>query len=138
MLSPPTVPLSESHAITEVDGLDHIVVAAGEKAKTHIVKGVLGGDHHDGNGRAALADGAHQLIAVHLRHHNVGDDEVVIALLQRCKGLLAVGNAEHRIAVFGEHMGEKLAQLAVVLGDEYFEHGAPPIVPRRARQGQRI
>ena len=117
----------------DVDGLDHIVVAAGEKAEAHVVKGVLGGDHHNGDGRTALADRAHKLVAVHLRHHDVGDDEIVIALLERNKRLLAVGDAEDSVTVFGEHVGEELAQLAVILRNENFEQSDPsdPVSARR-------
>ena len=49
------------------------------------------------------------------------------------KRLFAVGDAEDSVTVFGEHVGEELTQLAVVLRNENFEQSDPsdPVSARR-------
>ena len=115
------------HHFIDIDGLYHIVVAAGQEAQPHVVKRVLCGDHHDRDRHASLPQCPYQLIAVHFRHHDIRDDHVVVAGVHGPQGFFAVGHAHHRIAVFGQHMLKQLPQFMVILRDQYLKHGVPPV-----------
>ena len=78
------------------------------------------------SGAAALAQDAHHLDAVHVRHPHVGDDEVGAVALGGGQTLLAVGGfADHGAAERGpvdaEH--DAAAHHGLVVNDQYLEHG---------------
>ena len=82
-------PDAQDHFI-DIDGLDHIIIAPGEEAHAHIVKGILRRDHQDGHIHPLVADRPHERVAVHLRHHDIGDQQVKIASLERFQRLESV------------------------------------------------
>ena len=110
------------HHLIYVDGLHHIVVSAGNKAHAHIVKSILGGYHHHRDAVSRGAQGAYKLVPVHLRHHYVGDYQIVIPLVQSIQRFFAVADAGDAVAVFYEHVREQLPELAVILGNKNLEH----------------
>ena len=71
----------------------------GQKAELHVLKAVARRDHQHGDSAAAVAQAAHQRIAVQLRHHDVRDDEVDIVALEDLQRLHTVGCADGLEAV---------------------------------------
>lgn len=109
------------------EGLQQIVRRAEAERRAGIVEVVVGGEHDDVSGAAALAQDAHHLDAVHVRHPHVGDDEVgAVALGRRPdppRPLAAsptTGTAE-RGPVDAEH--DAAAHHGLVVNDQYLEHG---------------
>ena len=79
-----------------------------------------GGDHED---RQVLEPGIgldplEQLEPVHLRHHDVEQQEVELLRVQVVEEVLAPGHGEHLVAVFLEDPGQGAGERLVVVGDE--------------------
>ena len=79
-------PLFESHDLR----LENVVIRAGEEAETHVVESVARRNHQHGRHNALFAQRAHQLVAVHHRHHDVRNNEVDILFRQRIQRFLPV------------------------------------------------
>ena len=99
----------------DVDGFYHVIVGTGAKPLAFIGGAFPGSNHQDGQGIAGFAQLPCQFEAVHSGHHDVGDNEVCLRVVQRFQGGEAVGGGNGGIAVFGENGAEELAELTVVL-----------------------
>jgi hypothetical protein len=64
------------------------------------------------------AHAADHLVAVHARHHHVGDDEVGLVQLDRRKPLHAVVGREDLIALVLQREGEEESLVRLVVNDE--------------------
>ena len=118
--------LDGGNELLVAEGLQKIVRRTEAERRAGIVEVVVGGEHDDVSGAAALAQDAHHLDAVHVRHPHVGDDEVGAVALGGGQTLLAVGGfADHGAAERGpvdaEH--DAAAHHGLVVNDQYLEHG---------------
>jgi hypothetical protein len=113
-----------------VEGLGHEVVGAGLDGQDPLLV-AAGGDHDHGQERGGrvLAQPAADLVAVHLRHDDVEQDQVRAALGGQGQRLRARPGAEHPVAAGAEH-GVEQADVGrqVVDGEDegLIGHGAAP------------
>ncbi len=137
-------PLQAQRQGPAVEGLEQVV--GGPE-----LHGVDGGLHVDHAGHhddlllgVALLDAVDELAAVHARHHQVGEHDVEVGVLQDVEGFLAARGGLGLEALLREHPREQLAEVALVVDrqDPRFGHrnrfpvaACPPGPPRPAGAG---
>ena len=103
--------------LLDAEGLGDVVVGACvERFDFHQVL-IADGQNDDGN----LRDGANlaaELNSVHLRHGDIGDDEVRFPCVDGLHSLDAVGGDPQRIALRGERGAQDAGDLRFVVDDE--------------------
>ena len=99
-----------------VERFHDIGVGAGLKSFEMVFVAVFGREQHDGNmaGLRVLLQGRRQCVAVHFRHHDIGEHQVGFHLQRLCQRLLSVGAAIDGVVV-AEFMHEIVSYLVVVL-----------------------
>ena len=104
----------------QLERLGDVGIGTGLEAGGLVFFAGLGGEHDNGQlavvGR--LFDGACELYAVDEGHHDVGDDDVEVAVVDDVEGLLSVAGGIDGVAV-GEVVAHEGEQFAVVLDDEH-------------------
>ena len=78
--------------VFEAEGLREILVGTEEQGLLFVFLLSLGGEEDDGQMAVVgiAFDGLRELVAVHLWHHHVGDDEVELFLMDDVEGLATV------------------------------------------------
>ena len=114
------------HHLSQVDGLDHIVIRPGGETALLVRKGLLGGDDEDGLEKARLAQGMGEGVAVHLGHHQIGDDQIHMLVVHEGEGALPILGGQGGVAVLPEHGADERAQMVVVLDHKDTKHGLIP------------
>ena len=112
----------------DINWFYHIIIRTGQKSHTHIIKSIFGGNHKYRNGISGISERTDQFIAVHVWHHNIRDDQIIIVFFQGIQCFLSVGNPFYRITVFQQDMLEKLAKFPVIFRNENFKHFYIPIL----------
>lgn len=95
-------------------------------------EGGLRRHHHDAQFRAHALDARHEIQPVLVRHHDVGDDEVALAILDPAPERGGGGCGAHLVARASERLAEHGADGAVVVGDQdgaRVVHWAVPKLP---------
>ncbi|MNC37785.1 hypothetical protein D3C75_863590 [compost metagenome] len=111
----------ENHFV-DVDGLDHIIIGAGQIAGLLIHKAVLGGDGQDRHIVSRLPEPLDQFESVQIGHHNIRYNQIHMLLIQNIQRLLSVSRHHRVIPVFGQNRTHQLAQLLVVLHNQNPDH----------------
>ena len=111
--------LDAGHQLAGVEGLGHIVIGAQLQADdlVHVVG--AGGEDDDGD-VARLAQLAADLEAVHLRHHDVEDDQVGLVGLDLLQRLTAVIGGLDLESFLGEVEAGELDDIPLVVDDQDF------------------
>ena len=98
-----------------VHRLGHVIVRTHDKALALVSRGLLGGDHQNGNVAAALAQGTGKLVAVHAGHHQVKHDQIHVLDVQLAQGILAVDGHNGIISVPFQYGAHEATGVVVVL-----------------------
>jgi len=72
-------------------------------------------DHHDLLLGVPLLHAVDEIVAVHTGHHEIGEDDVEVTLLDDAQGLFAARGRDHFVALFREQPFEQLAEVALVV-----------------------
>ena len=108
----------------QIDRLDHVVVDAHTKAPLFGGKVVPGGHEQDGDVFVRSPDRTGKLKAVHLRHHNVRDDEIEHSpAVHGIIGLVGAEAAQRVISVLIQKRAHSPIQFPIILNYQKFEHG---------------
>jgi hypothetical protein len=93
-----------------VDGLGQEIVGPRVDPLDPLLRRIEGGDHDHGKERGGRvgAEGLAHLVARHLRHHHVEENEIRRIGRHLVERFLARGGRAHGIAARAEHVGEKL------------------------------
>ncbi|ANZ13603.1 hypothetical protein SNOUR_01415 [Streptomyces noursei ATCC 11455] len=102
----------------EGEGFGQVVVCAGVEPIGLVVLAVLGGEHEDGRGHAALAQFRADPVAVDSRQHHIENDHLVRVLLGQLQAGQAVGDVLDRIALTAQSLPQGTADLRVVVDDQ--------------------
>jgi hypothetical protein len=85
---------------------------------------------HDRDVGVAFADAVQELVAVHARHSQVGEDDVGRFLRHEAQRLLAVRRQEDLVAVVRQDLAEALARRLFIVDDQDSSlrraHPSPP------------
>jgi len=114
--------------LVEAEGFGDVVVGAEFEAEDLVDFLPLGGEHDDRHAAVGLADGAADLEAVFLRHHNVEEEEVGALGEEDLEGFGTVGGGKNAVPFGLEGVDQSQAQVGVVFGDENGDrlHGSAP------------
>ena len=103
--------------LPRAEGLGHVVVRAQLQAEHALVLLHLGGEDDDGR-VGLLAIDAHELVAAHLRHHQVEDDQVGLFLAGDVDRLLPVRGGDDAEALLSQIGGNQFANFAFVINHQ--------------------
>ena len=104
----------------------------GQNAVGHIEAGELSADHNHRQMRKALPDHGKKLKPIHVRHLQVGDNQIGKRILQRGQSIEAVFGAQHFIAMrFQDRLGQVSQPLVIV-------HEKDPVLERHDRHSPRV
>ena len=105
--------------------LRDVVVGADFRGVRHALLVVMGGEHDDGQrlGYRIAADRLQRLVPVHLRHHEVAEDEIRAPLPEALEADAAVIGRQHLEAFELEDVDDLLAQAVIVFDQEDPLHG---------------
>ena len=106
----------------------HVVVGPGIEPGDLVGHGVARGEQQHGGAHALAAQGARHGEAVHLRQHDVQDDDVVPAVFAIGKPGQAVVHHVGVVAVLLQYVAERLGEAHVVFHDEDL-HGVACLLP---------
>ena len=101
--------------------------AAGQQSAL-IHREIFGRQHHDGNGgkiRPLRTQGVKEGKAIHLRHHQIEDDERGTRLMNQAQGLEAVAGMTRRAAVRLERAPHDIRGHRVIFDHEHILAAAP-------------
>ena len=98
-----------------VKGLGQIVVRSGVEAGNAVVRFALGGQHHDGGGYFFSPQLLQHLNAIHLGHHHVQNNGIVLLLHGGLVGVKAVVHRFHRKMVLFKKDAQYLGKVLFVL-----------------------
>src|SRR5262249_47309779 len=110
--------LEGERELVHLEGLGDEVVGAGADGGGGGVQAAEGGDHDDGDIRAAAGDALAELGPVHAAEVEVGDDGVEVLGAEGVQGGGGVGEGAGGVAPAGQAVGEQGAHLRVVVHDE--------------------
>ncbi len=114
------------------EGLRDVVVRAQFEAEHAFALLDLGGKDDDGR-IGLLAVHAHKLVAAHLRHHQVKDDEVGTFMAGGVEGFLSVCSGDDAEALLAQIGGDQVADFPFVVDhQECLRHVNPFYGPRLA------
>ena len=98
-----------------IEGLDEVL----RGAQLHRVDGGLHIDdarhHHDLLLGVPLLYAVDEIVAIHAGHHEVGEDDVEVALFEDAQGLFAARGRDDVVALFREQPFEQLAEIPLVV-----------------------
>ena len=115
-----------SQQLTEVEGLDQIVVCALVQAGHPVCRCVAGGEHEDRQRRSSASYALDHLEPAHLGHSPVEDGHLVVVRVEVAQRLFAVDSCIHHVAILTQPALEHRTQTVIVLGDQH-PHG--PCLP---------
>ena len=121
MAAPQQRPDAQQH-LRHVHRLDHVIIRARVEAVLLVRDRFLCGDHQYGNVVSAVAKLPRQLIAVQIRHHHVGDQQMDRLLQEQIQRLLAVLGFQHMVARLRQMQGHQLSQVFMVVRDQNRNH----------------
>ncbi len=107
--------------LVDVDGLGDVVEGAELHGRDRGLDGGVGGHHDDSGLGAQTLDAFERLDAVHARHAQVHDDEIVEAGAEPLHGRRAVGGGVDLVAVALEDRSQEFQHAGLVVDDEYVE-----------------
>ena len=105
-------------------GLQAVTVVAGGERSASILGTRVGADGERGNTPAGLTNPRDELVAVDVRHGDVGDDELdrpVCRLCQRLQRAIGRVTLQDLGTTSGEQRGEQIARIALIVHDEDHE-----------------
>ena len=97
-----------------INGFYHIVVNPQFEAFELVREGVLCRDHKDRKLITVFPELLCQIIAVHVRHHQICDDEIDIGFVQHGQGFFSVKYGGRLIAVFLQYSADQFVQRLIV------------------------
>ena len=109
--------------LLRIERLHHVVIRAQVQPFHLLGRLPLGGEHEDGEIEVLLEHAAH-FPAVHLRHHDVQHRQVHLRAFQHPKGRRAVGGLHHVEAGARQEVAHQLADVGIVVDDQYPGHDA--------------
>jgi hypothetical protein len=101
----------------DVEGFGDVIIGAGVESFDLGVFLVANRENQDGNGGLS-ADGAAEFNAGHAGHHQVGDDEVGLPVLEDAHGFLGVVHGAHIVALSRERGAQHARDLNFVVNDQ--------------------
>ena len=107
---------------------DHVIVGTGVESGLFVLNGILRGDHQHRDIVSRAAQLAGQLVAVHIRHHDIGDQQMDGLLQKHIQRLLAVFGLQHTVACLRQMQRHQLAKVLVVVRDQNCDHGISLLV----------
>ena len=102
---------------SRIDGLGEIAVHAEPEAAFLVLDDGQDDDGDVHGGGIVLEHGRH-IEAIHLRHHDVEDDQAGRFLADQGQRLAAIFGQAHRIAGFGELLLQQRADVGIVIDDQ--------------------
>jgi hypothetical protein len=109
--------------LLDVEGLGHVVGDPVLHQPDRLVDLAVGGHYDHRDIGIELGDGAGQLVALHLRHPHVGDDEIEHVLADEAQPLVAVGRGDHVIALALEARAQHPLHADVIVDNEHLWPG---------------
>ncbi len=97
--------------------LGDVVISAQLQAQNLVGFFYPGREQDDGRSRLAVVD-ADELIAVHLRHHNVEQDQVGLLVARHVERFASVGCYDDAEALLGQVISHQRANTGFVIDDE--------------------
>jgi hypothetical protein len=129
---PPQHRADAAAKLGDAEGLGDVVVGAGLQSQHRIGLAVAGGEHDDGHEVATPAQRAAHLEAVWARaERDVEEDHVEAVGAGPIDGRAAVGHGGDPVSIAGEGIGERAAQVGLVVDDQHVEHELSAHPPQR-------
>jgi len=107
-----------SEELLEVERLGQVIVGSAVEAGHAVVHAAAGGEHQDGDARAAAAQLPAHGMAVLQGQHDIEDDQVVLVDGGKVHGLLAVAGQVHGVGLFAQAFSQETGDAGVVLDKE--------------------
>ena len=100
------------------EGLGHVVVGAAVEAGDLVLGGFAGGEDEHRRGDLFAAQGFDDVEAVHLRQHDVEDDEVVLSASGIIEAAAPVVDAVHLVVLIFQKLCDRVGKRALVFNNE--------------------
>ena len=113
--------------LPDVEGFGQIVVGTGIQARHPVLDARAGGQHQNGHGTVAGAEGLGHLTSIQLRQHHVQDQQIIDAQPGVFEPRGAVVYRIHLEALLLQNRPDGLGQKLLVLDHQNF-HGIPPLL----------
>ncbi len=118
-------PTHDADELVALEGFLYKIEGPGLHRRDRVVDAAVGGHEDHGQSGAGLQKRVEQFQAVHLRHHEVGDDGGERVFLDHFEGELAVGGDDDGVARPLERGADRVAHHLLVIDDEDFlGHGS--------------
>ncbi len=105
--------------LAQPEGLGDVVVRAQIEAANDIRFLLFGGDHDHRDARFA-AQVADELVAVHVGHHDVQQDQVGVGLVEDLQRLAPVGGGQHLEILAAEKIAQQHLHVACIIHHQNF------------------
>ncbi|MNV31005.1 hypothetical protein D3C71_1222940 [compost metagenome] len=97
-----------------IDRLGHIIVGPEAEALLLILRKMLGCSHQNRNHAAGIPKLLGELVPVHVRHHNIKDDEVDMLLFEHVHCPDAVFSGGHLVSLAFQHGFKQSSGMPVI------------------------